>query len=127
MNKITFPLQLCMQGPAVADLQDVVQLCLDRSALLANDEVARRELSATLKRERVEQKYGDATGQLVSIFQTERNLPPSGEIDEPTANALNSLLKEWGVLDQPIEPPTPQSFVVSGQVRREDGILLPGI
>src|SRR5437764_14964429 len=105
MNKITFPLTLRMQGPAVAILQDALQLCLERSALLANDEVARRELSAALKRERVEQIYGDATGQLVSIFQTERKLPPGGEVDEPTANALNALRKEWGVHDQPIEPP----------------------
>src|SRR5439155_23798518 len=49
------------------------------------------------------------------------------EVDEPTANALNALLKEWGVLDQPTEPPAPRSFVVSGQVRREDGPPLQGM
>ena len=55
MNKIAFPLTLRMQGPQVADLQDALQLCLDRGALLANDEGARRELSVELKRERLEQ------------------------------------------------------------------------
>ncbi|HEY6409501.1 MAG TPA: carboxypeptidase-like regulatory domain-containing protein [Ktedonobacteraceae bacterium] len=127
MNKITFPLKPGMQGPAVADLQDALQLCLERGPILANDEGTRRELSAALKRERVEQIYGDATGKLVSIFQTERNQQPSGEVDEPTAIALNALLMEWGLLDQPTEPPTPRSFVVSGQVRREDGLLLQGV
>src|SRR5438067_13841460 len=102
MNKITFPLR-----------QDTLRLCLDRDAILANDEAARRELAEALKREHIEQIYGDATGKLVSIFQRERNLKPSGEVDEPTANALNALLKEWGVLDQPTEPLTPRSFVVT--------------
>lgn len=45
MNKITFPLKLRMQGSAVADLQDALQRCLDRGAILANDEAARRELA----------------------------------------------------------------------------------
>ena len=134
MNKITFPLKSGMRGPAVTDLQDALQLCLDRGVILAdggvspvNDEAARRELSAMLKRERVEQVYGDTTGKLVSIFQRERNLQPSGEVDQPTASALNALLKEFGVLDQPTEPSMSRSFVVSGQVRSEDGLALQGM
>jgi hypothetical protein len=42
MNKITFPLKPAMQGPTVAGLQDAMQLCLDRAAILASDESARR-------------------------------------------------------------------------------------
>ncbi len=94
---------------------------------MANDEGSCRELSAALKPEHVEQIYGEVTQKLVRIFQDERHLQPSGEVDEPTANALNALLKEWGMLDQPTEPATPQSFVVSGQVRREDGLPLQGL
>jgi hypothetical protein len=41
MNKITFPWKLRMRGPEVADLQDALQLLLDRGALLAGDEAAR--------------------------------------------------------------------------------------
>ena len=48
MNKITFPLKLRMQGLAGADLQDALQLCLDRDLILSNDEGAHWELSATL-------------------------------------------------------------------------------
>jgi hypothetical protein len=93
MNKITFPLKLNIQDPTVADLQDALQLCLDRSAVLANDGGARQQLSAALKPERGAQKYCDPTAKLVSIFQAERHLPPSGDVDGPTANA--GPWREW--------------------------------
>jgi hypothetical protein len=37
MNQITFPLKHRMQGAAVADLQDALQLVLDRGVILATD------------------------------------------------------------------------------------------
>ncbi|MCZ6664635.1 MAG: hypothetical protein O7B81_04965 [Gammaproteobacteria bacterium] len=55
MNPITFPLKLRMKRPEVGDLQDALQLLLDRGVLLATDEATRRELSETLKRERTAQ------------------------------------------------------------------------
>lgn len=94
MNKITFPLKMRMRGQKVADLQDALQLSLDQAILLANDEAARRELSAVLQRERARQTYGEATRKLVGRFQEEWRLPASGEVDEPTAAALSSLLEE---------------------------------
>src|SRR2546422_668301 len=114
MNKITFPLKPGMQGPAVADLEDALQLCIDRSVILANDEGARRELSAKLQPERAAQMYGEGTRSAVSVFQRERGLADpagvlSGDVDEPTADALNALLKQWGLLDQPTEP-TPAEY-----------------
>jgi hypothetical protein len=115
MNSITFPLKQHMQGSTIADLQDALQACLDRSALLANDETTRRDLSAALKRERVASTYGDATTKLVSSFQSERRLQASGEVDEPTATGLNALLKQWGLLDQPPQPP-PTEYHVEGKV-----------
>ncbi len=101
MNSINFPLNWGVRGLAVADLQDALQLCLDRHAVVVVDDVSGRELSAALKRERVEQMYGDATARMVGIFQRERRLEPRGEVDDATANAFNALLKEWGLLDQP--------------------------
>lgn len=120
MNKITFPLKLRMKGAKVADLQDALKMCLDRRAILANDAAARRELSAALKPERNGQTYGSTTRKLVSIFQQEQRLfgptgAPSGEVDEPTANALNAMLKELGLLDQPVEP-APPGYSVEGKV-----------
>src|SRR5213594_3442516 len=120
MNKITFPLKPGMQGPALADLEDALQLCIDRSVILANDEGARQELSAKLQAERVAQMYGEGTRSVVSVFQRERGLADpagvlSGDVDEPTADALNALLKQWGLLDQPTEP-TPAEYRVDGKV-----------
>src|SRR5205809_402290 len=115
MNRIISPLKPAMRGSAVADLQAALQLCLDRKAILANDDGPRQELSAALGNERQAQTYGGATRKLVGIFQESRHAQVSGEVDEGTANALNALLKEWGVVDQPAEPAL-RSLVVSGQV-----------
>ena len=113
MNKITFPLKSRMTGSTVADLQDALQQILERGVILRDDEDTRRELTATLQRERAEQTYGKATSKLVSVFQEARQLQASGAVDEPTANALNALLKEWGVLE---ESGTGEVFVVRGRV-----------
>ena len=75
---------------------------------------ARRELSVALKPERDGQTYGDVTRKLVSIFQRERHLQLSGEVDEATANVLNALLKEW------VFPPGAIPRLAKGR-----GILLP--
>jgi hypothetical protein len=123
MNEIISPLTPRMQGPTVADLQDALQQCLDRGALLANDEGARRELTAGLVRERGEQTYVDATRKLVSIFQSDRHMQASGEVDAPTADALNKLLREWGLLDHPVEQPEREVY---GSVRRSGGAPIGG-
>ncbi|WP_337287743.1 neuraminidase-like domain-containing protein [Candidatus Methylomirabilis sp.] len=124
MNKITFPIRPGMQGPAVADLQAALQLCLDRGAILVNNESMRQALSEELQHERHAQTYNDVTIKSVSIFQGERGLRRNGEVDEPTANALNTLLKELGAFDQ---EPAPRSRIVNGAVRREDGLPLQGL
>jgi hypothetical protein len=124
MNKITFPLSGGMSGPAVADLQDTLQQCLERRAILSNDENARRQWSERLRPERAAHKYSDVTGKLLSIFQRERNLQSSGEVDAPTADALNRLLQEWGLLDR---EDMPRVHVVAGQVWRADGLPLRGL
>jgi len=99
MNKITFSLKRQMHGPQVADLQDALKFLLERGLILGQDEGARRELLAALSAERDRQTYGRITAKLVGIFQEERRLQSTGEVDEPTANALNALLKELGVLE----------------------------
>jgi hypothetical protein len=123
MNKITHPLNRGTQGPPVADLHNALQVLLDRALILANEEGARRELAAALRPELERQSFGDATGKVVSVFQRERHLQPSGEVDGPTADALNKLLRELGLLD----PERVLAFrLVTGVVRREDGVPLRG-
>ena len=102
MNKVTFPLKLRMKRPEVGNLQATLQQLLDRDAILANDEGARKELSVELKKEKAEQVYGKATCKLVTIFQEERKLQVSGVVDEPTANALNAFLRVWDLLPPPV-------------------------
>ncbi|XXY16741.1 neuraminidase-like domain-containing protein [Sorangium sp. So ce216] len=101
MNKLTFPLKTRMSGPAVADLQDALRLLLDQGLLLKADAGTRKELSAALKKERAEERYGTATGALVGALQEERRLRVSKAVDEPTAKAMNSLLKKLGALASP--------------------------
>lgn len=124
MKTITFPLKLQMKRPQVSDLQDALQLLLERDTLLSNDDATRRELSETLKNERTEQRYGKATRQLVSHFQEEQRLQSTGAVDEPTANALNALLKGLDTFDRETKP---GFHIVSGTVRREDGLPLRGV
>ncbi|MBD2026807.1 neuraminidase-like domain-containing protein [Leptolyngbya sp. FACHB-711] len=127
MNKIVFPLVPNTSDPTIADLQDALQLFLDRLLILPNEEGARRELSQGLRRERSQQFYGDLTQKLVSIFQEERQLQSSGAVDEATAKAMNALLQQLGMLDETSEQTKLPQFVVSGEVRREDGLPLQNL
>ena len=124
MNRITFPLKKSTQGAAVADLQDALQLLLDRGILLASAEGVLRELSAALARDRAAQTCGDATQRLVSSFQEEHRLQVSASVEEPTADALNVVLAGLGAVDggpSADEPP----FEVKGTVRLADGAPPP--
>lgn len=124
MNKIIYPLKSQMKSPEVGDLQDALQQCIDRGIILRDDEGVRLELSAALQRERETQTYGKATLKLVGIFQEARRLDVNGAVDKPTADSLNVLLNEWGLLDR---TDAPKSHVVSGQVLREDRLPLQGL
>ncbi|GIX46749.1 MAG: hypothetical protein KatS3mg131_0960 [Candidatus Tectimicrobiota bacterium] len=99
MNPITFPLKLQMRGPKVADLQEALKVFLERRLILRDDEAARRKALEDLARDSARRFYGSATRKLVSIFQQERQLQPTGEVDEVTARAINALLEELKVLD----------------------------
>jgi len=121
MNKIIFPLKPHMQGMAVADLQDGLQLLLDRGLLLRDNEAVRRELAQALKPERERQAFADVTAKLVGLFQREHGLPATGEVDERTAAALNDAI--------PREEDTPPEFqyLVRGQVLYRGGLPIPNL
>jgi hypothetical protein len=114
MDKIRFPLELLMQGPAVGDLQDALHLLLVRGVIPVANEDERRRLSNELQRDHSQQTFGEITRELVKRFQKQRGLEAGGAVNESTADALNTLLREE-------QPDTQRSFVVSGQVWREDG------
>src|SRR4051812_44236511 len=104
MIKVSFPLKAGMTGPEVRHLQNALQLFLDREIVLANEDGARRELSAELQRERVDETYGNATRQLVVLFQQERHVVISdtdneGHVDERIADAINAILRDLNLLN----------------------------
>lgn len=68
MNKITFPLKQGIQGSRVGDLQDALQLLLDKAIILRENEAANRELSSSLRPERLGQLYGSTTHKMINIF-----------------------------------------------------------
>ena len=76
MSKITFPLKHGMQGATVADLQDALQQCLERRAVLPNDENARRQWSEMLRPERCRAEIQRCHRQAVKHFP-ERAEPAS--------------------------------------------------
>lgn len=96
MNKITFLLKQGMKSPEVGNLQDALQLLLNRGVLLAKDEAARRELSEALRRERNEQTYGETTSKLVSVFQEERRLQAGGRWMNPPPLCSTRCYAKWG-------------------------------
>ena len=121
MSKIISPLKLRLQGSAVADLQDALQLLLDQGVLLHENEAARREMAEALKRERDAQSYSETTARLVAAFQKQRAIPETGEVDERTAAALNNAISH--------SPETPLEFqyLVRGQVLYRRGLPIPGL
>ena len=99
MNKITFPLAMGNQGTAVGDLQAALLVLLERGIILPNDEAGRQKLSNNLQQEQDSQVYRDNTAIAVRDFQQQHNIPPTANVDEPTANAINTLLSQFGLLD----------------------------
>ncbi|ULA65337.1 MAG: Neuraminidase domain-containing protein [Nitrospira sp.] len=115
MNPIIFPLAPGADRAAVADLQDALLECLNRGVLLANDPVSRDQAIALLRRERAAGKFADMTQKLLRQFQELNRLQGNGEVDEGTANALNRLLREWGLLDA--KPPDTTVRIVAGVLK----------
>lgn len=106
MKLITPPLTRNSQGSEVTNLQDGLLLLLNRQVL---GSITENDLQA-LRKEQIAQAYGKVTTKLVAIFQKQSQLSGKGEVDAPTAEALNRILKELGAFDQP------EQFVVRGRV-----------
>ena len=121
MNTIVFPIAPRAQGTQVADLHAALQLLLDRDIIPAAELSLPGAPPVTLAPERGAQMYGPITQRVVSLFQKQRSLQTNGTVDEPTATAINAILRDWGLL---AEPGVARPFVVGGQVRRESGVFL---
>ena len=127
MDKIVAPINPDSLPAIIGNLQAALQLCLQREAILANNQNERQQASAALAQEQPSQKYGGATSKIVSIFQGEHHVQGTGRIDETTASALNQLLQSLGAFDAPNFSPAPREFVVSGRVTGPDNSPEPKI
>ena len=118
MDRIAADLVPGMAGPQVADLQNGLQLILERNILdLPAQEQA--DLARLLEAERRSRRYSDGTAKLVALFQERRGLPATGEVRADTAAALNEVLAGLGAFDDP--PARTRTFVVAGTVADRDG------
>jgi hypothetical protein len=99
MQSIIFPLQTS-DLPALANLQDALQLFLDRNVISAPP-----ALRQQLQEERARQVAQTATQGLIQIFQQSQlpnqpfNPPPGSIIDSPTAEAMNGILRNLGAFE----------------------------
>jgi hypothetical protein len=73
MKAITAPINRNSPREVIANLQDALQMCLDRGAILGNDPNARQSLSQALRPERERESYRRATTRVLSVFRRERN------------------------------------------------------
>ena len=115
---MTSRLRQGMQGSAVANLQGALLLRIEHQGIKTftgrNRPTVKelQTLTKTLKQERGQEKFDDATRQLVRYFQSQQKLGDrlAGVVEAKTAAALNKLLTDLGALS--LSPP----FVVSGRV-----------
>ncbi len=101
MNKVNFPLTDGMQGQPVADLQAALRIILDRN-VLDLDAGEREELDGGLQLESASQVFKGATMRMVELVQERRRLQPENfrQVDVVTADAINEILQEMGLLDE---------------------------
>jgi len=76
-----------MQGGSVADLQNGLQLLLDKGGIQSSA-ADQQVLEEGLRAEHTQISYGNVTAKLVGLFQEQRHLPASSVIDEATTKAL---------------------------------------
>lgn len=96
MTPSSAPVTARMKGPAVANLQEALLWLIDHGALMRDDEAVRREYSAGLQQELAAGSFDPATSKVLERFQRQHHLRPSEAVHGPTAQALNTLLREFG-------------------------------
>ncbi|MER9203434.1 hypothetical protein NKH74_30405 [Mesorhizobium sp. M0933] len=98
-------------GPdAVANLQDALLLLIDKQRIRLPDD-RRADFEAGLRRDRDAGAYGTGTGSVIVALRQQFQLSPGEVVDQPTADVLNRLLRDLGVLAAP-QP----EWVVRGQI-----------
>lgn len=112
------PLDRSDHGADVVNLQEALLLLLEQQIIKLSDQYFPL-LYQGQKNEQISQIYNDYTEKLIGIFQeqfsTKFHLSVNGEVDLPTADALNHLLTELGAL--PSGQNEEETFTVDGKVQ----------
>jgi hypothetical protein len=128
MKKIAFPLDSDSHGLEVVNLQDALLFLMDQR-FFEGDPAELAQFAERIQGERADRRYGDFTGRLVVMFQTQTlerfGLIESGIVDAETARAITQVLQELGAL--PMPPVSEQVRLVAGVVRRADQQPFPGV
>lgn len=103
MNKISFPIDQDTRGAPLTDLQDALLFFIDKNIIPLSDE-DKSQASSRLREERLANQFGDVTNHLVTQFQKIFQLPLREDVDEPTAQEMNSRLLEAGMLSSCTQP-----------------------
>jgi hypothetical protein len=98
MQRIIAPLRPGDRNDAVANLQDVLRLLVERGRITL-DPSEHDSLLDALGQEHGEQIYADATRRLVILFRVQHGLNDIDWVDDATASTLNDALRELGALD----------------------------
>lgn len=123
MHKTAFPVRPGMKSSAAADIQNVLLLMLEQKLILSQNEVARDESLRVLVEEHSQQTFKEGTKQVIILFQEERHLQMTNQVDEPTANSLTQLLEQLGVLS----PEANLSYTVVGSIFSQVSASLVGL
>ncbi len=125
MQKVIFPLQQNDTGSDVVNLQDALLLLLERAVIRPQSPLQLVGWQRGLRSEKETQIYGSTTFELVQRFQeNKRTLRATGEVDKPTAAAINALLREFSALTEKIKT---EGWAVSGTLKWEDGRPAQGV
>lgn len=91
MENSTFPLRYRQRGQKVAGLHDALLRLANQGVLLPRGEQLAK-LVSDLKKDQSKRYFGAATRDSLKAFQKASKLKPTGEVDEPTADAITAQL-----------------------------------
>lgn len=129
MNLITQPLLPNTKGTEVANLQEALQLFIQKKIIKDLSSPGRptaiklSRLAEALLSEIQEKIFGKVTTELVQIFQIQQDLGDNlkGIVEERTAKKMNDILKELGAI---FDPKNDKLYKVNGIVMNSNGVAL---
>lgn len=119
MNPVTPPIKPKDKGDAVANLHEALLFLLNKPDVFSFPPRVLHVLKEKIQREVSEKVFGEITKGTVLQFQKDHGLVNgTGEVDQPTSDALNSLLNSLGAFN---EQPPQAKYEVKGRIKASSG------